>query len=57
MLTYESYLELTDTITRYQKIHKSGGWQEIKIDRELGIGDVSPDIIITKPIKDNRGYG
>ena len=45
MLTYESYLELTDTITRYQKIHKSGGWPEIKIDRELGIGDVSPDII------------
>ena len=26
MLTYESYLELTDTITRYQKIYKSGGW-------------------------------
>ena len=62
MLTYESYLELTDAITRYQKIHKSGGWQEITIDRELGIGDVSPDIIalrnrlkITEDMVEDRG--
>ncbi len=62
MLTYESYLELTDTITRYQKIYKSGGWQEIKIDRELAIGDVSPDIIalrnrlkITEDMVEDRG--
>ena len=62
ILTYESYLELTDTIARYQKIHKSGGWQEIKIDRELSIGDVSSDIItlrnrlkMTEDMVEDRG--
>ena len=48
ILTYEGYLEFNDTIKRYQKILKSGGWQEIKIDGELRIGDVSPDVIILR---------
>ncbi|MBU92380.1 MAG: murein L,D-transpeptidase [Rhodobiaceae bacterium] len=62
ILTYESYLEFNDIIERYQKILKSGGWQEIKIDGELSIGDVSPDIIIlrnrlkmTNDIVEDRG--
>tara|TARA_Y100000768_G_scaffold344586_1_gene290950 strand:- start:5537 stop:6820 length:1284 start_codon:yes stop_codon:yes gene_type:complete len=62
ILTYESYLEFTDIIKMYQKILKSGGWQEIKIDGELSIGDVSPDIIIlrnrlkmTNDIVEDRG--
>ena len=62
ILTYESYLELLDTITRYQRLQKSGGWQEINIDRELSIGDVSPDIItlrnrlkMTEDIVEDRG--
>ena len=45
MLTYESYLQFTNIIKKYQKILKSGGWQQIKIDGELSIGDVSPDVI------------
>lgn len=62
ILTYESYLEFNNIIERYQKILKSGGWQEIKIDGELSIGDVSPDIIIlrnrlkmTNDIVEDRG--
>jgi len=62
ILTYQSYLEFTDVIDQYQKILKSGGWQEIKIDGELGIGDVSSEIIIlrnrlmmTNDMPENRG--
>ena len=62
ILTYQSYLEFTDVIDQYQKILKSGGWQEIRIDGELGIGDVSSEIIIlrnrlmmTNDMPENRG--
>ena len=62
ILTYQSYLEFIDVIDQYQKILKSGGWQEIKIDGELGIGDVSSEIIIlrnrlmmTNDMPENRG--
>ena len=62
ILTYQSYLEFTDVIDQYQKILKSGGWQEIKIDEDLGIGDVSSEIIIlrnrlmmTNDMSENKG--